>query len=160
MKTRIRQITWTGKHIRDAAYLLAVGVMALCCCNGDHATEPSPSTPVPLTGTKWKLACAVDVKTGALKEFEPKDCAECYTLVFDSDHTANGHAASNIVWVNFTAWAPIGIGTMLLEYEPDGRIFCDLVRLVTSYSIANTELKFYYTRFNRKGYLLYKLIEQ
>ena len=41
-----------------------------------------------LLDTKWKLVGIFDAETDTLiKELEPKDCEECYTLVFDTDST-------------------------------------------------------------------------
>ncbi|MDR2139809.1 MAG: hypothetical protein LBP50_09710, partial [Tannerella sp.] len=72
------------KRLCPVPLLLVVGVLICCGCKDEL------SIPVPLAGTKWKLAGIVDMETGALRELEPKDCAGCYTLVFDSDHTASG----------------------------------------------------------------------
>jgi hypothetical protein len=111
-----------------------------------------------LKGTKWKLAGIVDVQTGKLTELEPKDCEQCYTLVFDTDNTAQGYSSSNVVWVDISASHLIGIATEVGEYEPDGYIFCDATILVTSYSITNTEIKFFYKKDGKDSYLLYKFM--
>jgi hypothetical protein len=44
--------------------------------------DPPPTT---LRGTGWKLSGMVDVQTGVLTELEPKDCVNCYSLMFHGD---------------------------------------------------------------------------
>jgi len=55
----------------------------------DTIITKEPDTNFALQGTHWKLVGVFDAETDTLiKEFEPKDCEECYTLIFDTDHTA------------------------------------------------------------------------
>ncbi|MDR3269482.1 MAG: hypothetical protein LBT83_10520 [Tannerella sp.] len=63
--------------------------LALSCKNDEPTELPpieeEPIPLIPLEGTEWILAGIVDVATGEVTEPEPKDCAECYTLLFDKD---------------------------------------------------------------------------
>jgi hypothetical protein len=133
-------------------------------------TDPSTTDPVVsvstlLIGTKWKLAGIVDMETGELKELEPKDCKECYTIEFVSDSlvrlssSANegsahldGNPHLNITFFDLAIW------TERAE-RGDGRLFTGVVNYITSYIQEDNELKFFYQIDKKKSYLLYKLIQ-
>ena len=112
-----------------------------------------------LKGTKWKLAGIVDAQTGELTELEPKNCAECFTLTFDTNTTAHGKSIQNHVVILGLDPVSIVIATDVLD-GPDGDIFCDIVQtaLFNSYTLTINELKFFYN--NNNNYLLYKRINQ
>ncbi|MDR0581707.1 MAG: hypothetical protein LBG31_01970 [Prevotellaceae bacterium] len=112
------------------------------------------SDPTFLEGTKWKLAGIMDAETDVLKELEPKNCEKCYTLVFVTDSTALGISTANRVNVDLTAYL-MRIPTMAGEITDDGYEFYDTIRFVTSYTVTENELKFFYNE--KKNYLLYKL---
>jgi hypothetical protein len=148
------------KRMHGAAYLLAVGVLAFCCsCKGEQEPpEPEPSIPIPLEGTKWKLAGIVDVKTGALKELEPKNCEKCYTLEFDSDSIAHGKSIANRIGVILYPKTRFGLETLIGDsHNGDAQLFYDSWETIDSYRTKENELRFFYN--NKRNYLLYKLIE-
>ena len=76
------------KTLRFTAILLFAAGMFFSCknTNDDDQTTLTNGTDLILKGTKWKLAGITD-PTGSLKVLEPKDCAECYTLTFETDST-------------------------------------------------------------------------
>jgi hypothetical protein len=161
------------------ACLLVAGILVLCyCSNGDHTEEefpvpecpecpaparliPSPSISIPLEGTKWKLSGIVDVETGVQRELEPKNCAGCYTLVFDTDHTASGCSLVSVKTV---------IDLLCLDkytnndmgFEPnDVNIFRSAMVSIKSYAVTSKELKLYFTNnYSKIEYLLFKSVEQ
>lgn len=57
--------------------------------NDVQSTEENmiAQNPCCLKGTHWKLVGIVNAQIGDTTELEPKDCAECYTLIFDTDST-------------------------------------------------------------------------
>jgi hypothetical protein len=114
---------------------------------------------VSLKGTKWKLAGIVDVQTGELKELEPKDCEECYTLEFDTDSTALLQSVSNEgrAYINRN---PPYLSTSTERGEGgDGNIFVNSLYFITSYKREGNELKFFYQKDGENLYLLYKLVQ-
>ena len=50
-----------------------------------------------LKDTKWKLAGIINTQTGELKELEPINCEDCYTLTFDTNTRARGISMINMV---------------------------------------------------------------
>jgi hypothetical protein len=92
--------------------------------------EPSSPFP-PLAGTQWKLAGIVNTATGVLAELEPKDCATCYTLTFDTDSTAEGTSIMNTLNLGFGKredgryYAAI-VTTKIYEEIPQGQEELDL----------------------------------
>ncbi len=109
-----------------------------------------------LKGTQWKLAGFFDPTSNTLKVAEPKDCNDCYTLNFDTDSTATGKSILNYIWVNLSRKNPIGVATEIGEITGDGKLFCDIVSLVNSYTLDESGLKFYY---QQNHYLLFKKIK-
>ena len=79
-----------------------------------------------LEGTRWKLEGLVEVGKGIIKEFEPEDCEECYTLTFDSDSTADSRSITDFQRI-------------------------DLMNLVTSAKDVNWEMRLYYERYEKNG---------
>jgi len=116
-----------------------------------------------LKGTKWKLEGIVDTKTRRVKQlFEPNDCPECYTLIFDTDTTACGRSIINYS-VKLISLNPVRIfcGLSMMECNDDDimsfNLFCETLNLVRSYEHNENELIFYYN--NNQNYLLYKQIK-
>ena len=93
-------------------YFLLTVVLLLTCACGSEPEAPSKPEAGYLTGTKWKLAGIVDIETGELTELEPKDCAPCFTLSFDTDGT-------------FSIYSPVGVygGCYSADYEIDSLLF-------------------------------------
>ncbi|MDR1553433.1 MAG: hypothetical protein LBS69_08235 [Prevotellaceae bacterium] len=132
-----------------AILLILAGVMISC---GEDEINS-------LKGTKWKLAGIVDVQTGKLTELEPKDCEQCYTLVFETNILAKGFSCTRYIYVDlsdFRKYVQEAFG------EPyDGDLFSSAVHRTETYSVIAEELKFFYSDESNKKYcLLFKKIEQ
>jgi hypothetical protein len=70
----------------------------------DPEPDPSveqPSRFPPLEGTHWKLAGVVDASTGEMKKLDLEDCANCYTLTFDTDSSIQGRLIYNTFSMSF-----------------------------------------------------------
>lgn len=149
--------------IRLTAFLL---IMASCffSCKKD----------TPLKDTKWKLVGIMDVQTGALKELEPKDCEECYTLTFNTENTATALSIWAIYNINLTNldlaldictpdnMAP---GPCLYEESKDGVSYEDSymfragIVYSSSYEYISNEFKLFFSHLEKKYYLLFKPFE-
>ena len=127
--------------------------------NGGQSESDNPitsETPGLLINTSWKLLGIVDSETGSLSEIEPKDCAECYTLTFDTETTARGKSMLNHVFL--TRLNPIEVHCGSYASDCIGgsqkcNYYCELLNTVSSYEVHENELKLY---FNGKNYLLFK----
>ena len=166
-------------------FILIIFIFVICSCQSqidlDKRTEGKPPTDVVevqtsvessteveapttvessnyLVGTKWKLEGLVDAETGDLEILEPKDCADCYTLMFDADTTAQGKAIVNHVFLTSLNPIKIQCGTYALEcIENQGcNYYCDLLKSVTSYDANESELILY---LSNQNYLLFKIIK-
>ncbi|MDR1258182.1 MAG: hypothetical protein LBK65_02725 [Tannerellaceae bacterium] len=150
-------------------------VACLCGCDGkdkeDHLTETSvtpgdddntnpilPGRFPALKVTVWKLSGIVNVPADTLRELDPKDCAECYTLTFDTDSTASGRAVVNRINVNLANDHNLIGTTKVYESVEDANLFYDMALSVKSYEYEAGELKFFDE--DKQNYLLYKIIEQ
>lgn len=119
-----------------------------------------------LAGTQWKLAGIVDAKTGEMKTLEPKDCKECYTLVFDSDNTFSGRITNNVISsgkceIDYTTYALRIIdiaGTEAIDLA-DGDLYRQILWKIQSYSLQENELKLYFEQEDKQYYLLYNKLE-
>jgi len=114
----------------------------------------------PLAGTRWKLVGVFDAQGALQKEFEPTDCAYCYTLTFHSDSTGTGKSGwlnSNDMQVHLSNICYLLYSESYFLQDGDVSLFCDMVTFITSYSFEENELKFYY---NRDYYFLYRPIEE
>jgi hypothetical protein len=147
-----------------AACLFIAGLTVLFSCNKDDNAK----TPVPehLEGTAWKLKGILDVRTGILKELEPKNCEECYTMNFLSDSMAGGHSVANGIAFCFSqdciskkeiAFAMTAVGD---NHIGDVQLFYDALKSVDSYSYNLEKGELMLSCNNNKNYLLYKLIQQ
>jgi len=160
----------TLKTIKTLALLAGVCVailLAAGCGNekdvAGNGNKPSTPQEESLANTKWKLVGIVNAETGEIKELEPKDCEECYTLTFDKEYTAIAHS---IIWdsrVDLLNLNPPEIITddLRLElYEKDGEYytggdqFHKAILCAESYVITSEELKLYFAR--GEYYLLFK----
>ena len=127
----------------------------------------------PLEETKWRLVGLVDNHTGALiREYEPKDCEECYTLTFEKDYVAKSQ------WINtiheydlgFQLHPPKGhtYGCLKMlfceNYEKDGNCYWDVtdysceLYMIHTYKATQNELKLFSSK--TTNYLLYKRIDK
>ena len=116
-----------------------------------------------LANTMWKLAGIMDVNTGVLKELEPKDCEECFTLVFDTNNTFSGRITTNIItgsyYIDYETHAlhftNIG-GTEAIDVG-DGELYRQILWKIQFFTAKETYppmLHLYYDE--NKKYLLFK----
>jgi hypothetical protein len=115
-----------------------------------------PVIPENLEGTRWKLSGVVDVETGILRELEPKDCAECYTLEFDTDHTAVGRGVDLPTGIDLFDLRKY-MNVDLPEANQDANYFRGKMISIESFTMTSEEMKLFYN--DKKNYLLFKLIE-
>ena len=141
-------------------YILLCMLLAGVSCRDNNSTV----IPIPLEGTQWKLAGSVNVATGELEEFEPKACAECFTLTFKSDHEASGRSISSKTAIDLLDLRKY-IDTMELEgswsgdpsLRIDGGRFRIAMVSIESFTVTIEELKLFYN--NKTEYLLFKRIQ-
>jgi len=122
---------------------------------------------ISLTGTKWKLSGIVNAETGEIKELEPKDCEECYTITIESNNEANIYNINTSLKLNLSNLNPLSepIDYMLRceKYYKDGKDYCDsndfrlAVISTDSYSFTSNELKLFYIP--NYYYLLFKPVK-
>ena len=160
-----------------AILLLLAGVTAGCGTrtgiSGDEENQfaevnnGDDGQPTSLEGTKWKLIGIVDVQTGVLTEFEPKDCEECYTIIFDDTSNSFWGKAVKIEcfsscyiidYTLLTIQFPLGIQRPDAEDIYDGEVFLEILmhkfQELGQFELKNTELKLYY--YDKNNYLLFK----
>jgi len=154
-----------GRDTRDTKYLSFVPH------NGDN---PSTSR----RGTGWKLAGIVDVKTGVLRELEPKECFECYWLDFIGDYAFITSSITKLQVRNLLeldlddnpsypwnygssiplygeAW-PKGPHGKDYIYE-DSWLFRCGISYAKNYELTFDELKLFFVYQEKEYYLLFKL---
>jgi hypothetical protein len=146
-----------------ALLLLAAGCCACgknnekCSCEEsrerhDYIALPSP---IKIEGTSWKLAGIMDVETCKLRELEPKDCGNCFTLTFDTDSTAKGKSVMNEIRLQFLPKLFMTVPTYAYDHEVgDVQLFYDAMKTITSCTVTENELKFCCNE--GKNYLLFK----
>jgi hypothetical protein len=143
------------KIIKTTAILLILAGIFSC---GKDKDNDENNVPVSLEGTKWKMAGIVDVRTGKLKELEPKDCDKCYTLVFNSDSTANGKSVLNRIHMELSPKTFIGTATYMDDSGIGNvQLFYDAIKTIDSYKFVNNELRFFYN--SKQNYLLFKFVK-
>jgi len=150
------------KKIFAAQKLVVVITVIACLLCGLSCNNKMNEQPTSLKGTKWKLAGIVDEETGDLKVLEPKDCADCYTLTFDTDYTANVRVVENTLKLDLLNLDPNVLfeDIMIYElYEKDGKKyvvqnFHRMVIAAESYSVK-TEQFILYPGGAGLGYLLF-----
>jgi hypothetical protein len=124
-----------------------------CLCESDKSVSL-----VGMTGTGWKLSGIMDVKTCVLKKLEPKDCDQCYTLVFITDTVAFGYSVLNITNLHLLSKPVMGVSTEIYDHDNgDVRLYYDAMETITSYIITESELKLCYNE--GKNYLLFTRTE-
>ena len=103
-----------------------------------------------IVGT-WKCEGFGDTKTNNVKEIEPKDCDNCYTLTFEEDGTLSGRSILNTLSgeyeisdkeINFTSYFLTEIG----EINEDGTKFTDVfAKKIFQCEIKKLTLKLFYS---------------
>jgi len=140
------------KHI----YIILLPAIIVAGCNKTIEKENDEEL-TSLKGTKWKLECIVDDETKTLNVIEPKDCEKCYTLIFDTDSTADGYSAANIVHLINLDPFRIQCATYIAECDcNDGNFYCGLLLLAKSYEANSNKLKLFFA--DKNHYLLFKRI--
>ncbi|GHT65201.1 hypothetical protein AGMMS50239_24440 [Bacteroidia bacterium] len=110
-----------------------------------------------LKGTQWKLAGYVDVSTGKMTDAEPKDCAQCYTLAFQSDSLGTGKSVGNGIAVDLTLHPFFRVLTEINDRETgNAALFYEAAKTIDMHFWDSEGLKFFYN--NRKNYMLYKQV--
>jgi len=141
------------------------GVIILCAlfcfsCKKDEELKA-------FEGTKWKLTALVDPKTGELiKDPEPKDCAMCYTLTFDTDSTfstfSGVYKPDDLSWMYDGKYA-VDFNKKIFQITRFGgykgsahNLYIDIFWSYTihSFSYSDKNLKLFYI--DNKHYLLFK----
>lgn len=115
-----------------------------------------------LQGTKWKLLGIGGLDKIAIQELEPKDCNECYTLVFGADKnfqifssTNQLHGVYDVDYITRNVRI-IDFGGTKINEIGDGDLYVNPFwkKTIQSFSVAEQELRFYYGEY--KDYLLFK----
>jgi hypothetical protein len=125
--------------------------------------EPGQTETIPLAGTRWKLTGLVGAVTGEVQELEPKDCAECYTLTFETDYKALAKSISMTVYIDLSDLGrKVYEDIYYMESHPNGHDFRMTLQRISAYTVTSNELKiFYHTLYGGYcNYLLFKIIEQ
>ena len=118
-----------------------------------------------LQGTKWKLVGIGSLDKIALQELEPKDCAECYTLAFDTDDTFSGRLADNVTFgyyeIDYNTgvlhFTEIAVSEMLSIWEEYEILYWQILKEIRSFTVEDTYPKILYLYYNDgKNYLKFK----
>jgi hypothetical protein len=142
-------------------------------------------TPTTLRGTKWKLTGMVNTQTGGVKELEPKNCDECYTLTFWGDFVISSRSIWAYLGLNLLrldleidpakpwGWegSPLhaeewrqewiddsGVWQIIADTYEDSYLFRCGIASTESYEITTDELKLFFVYQEQKFYLLFKLV--
>ena len=122
-----------------------------------------------LQGTKWKLVGIVDAKTSNLKILEPREYEKCYTLAFDNSipycneddinsfstrSSTNELGGCYVIDYEKQHIQVLSFGGTKINEIGDGKLFCDALRTIQSFSLQKNELRMYYN--NKQNYLLFK----
>ena len=120
-----------------------------------------------LGDTEWKLVGIVDVETDTLiKELEPKECEECYTIAFDTDSTFSGRTTINLIMCGKyefdydTCMYRIS-GYIITEAgeSGDGYLYCQIFVKNQYFTVKDTYPRTLHLHYNDgKNYLRYKKI--
>ena len=146
MKTKLITVT--------AILLILAGGLTSCI---DHLMDEllsntTVTNEISLKGTSWKLVGIVDAETGDLTELEPKNCEECFTLTFETDHIATVRSINkNTLKLDLLNLTPDAMMDDRLWLESDengqtyntGDLFRRAIILTESYEVSSEELKFY-----------------
>ena len=137
-------------------------VFLLILSGSFSACKDEQKEPVSLTNTSWKLVGIVDTKTNVLTELEPKDCAKCFTLIFDTDSTFLTYTASNdlggvyIIDYITQSFHITNFGGTKVGEIGGGELYVTPFwnKSILSFSLQQNELKLYYN--DGKNYLNFK----
>ena len=108
----------------------------------------------------WKLEGFGDTSDNSFKNADPKDCEECFVIIFYEDSTFRGKSIINLLGKNFIMSGnnlsfPGGVlSSYVQEISGDGTRFTDSLKKVNKYSIEKSKLKLFYSD---NEYLLFYL---
>ena len=146
------------KLLKQIVFLFAMAV-AIAGCDSKDDEQPTS-----LKGTQWKLVGIVDAQTGDLRVLEPKDCEECYTLIFKTDDKVivkSINITLNLDLSNLNPPSePQNYVLSCEKYDKDGIDYCnsdDFCRAIINaetYSLIPNGLKIFHI--NSYSYLLFK----
>ena len=153
--------------------LLVVCFLAACekPKNPPNGGENNDTLETTLQGTSWKAVGIFDGQADTLiKELEPQDCEECYTLIFNADSTAIAYSINmtlKLDLLNLGLPDSVVLTSELIceRYSKDGQDYCDshvfrtAIIISESYIITANELKLFYTYMNENRYLLFNLLK-
>ena len=149
---------------------ISVTVLCIMCllfvANCENSMYVDHSIDTILEGTWWKLEGIVNTVTGVTKVLEPRDCANCYTIMFHTDTTFFGRSSTNAVFGTYSAnykthnMCITDFGGSKMGEIGDGHLFWnhDVWLTVQAFSFKKNTLKLYFD--NKKKYLLFKSFEQ
>lgn len=161
----IKQICFNFQKVTAAALCILMMVCALFfiafgCGTSNSAPDGNDGVQASLAGTAWKLVGIVGAETannptGALRELNPVDCEDCYTLWFDTDYTGTGIAIGSRFKLNLSNLNPyINMEDIMYceLYDKDGEAYCDYdlfrraIRTTGSYSVSDDVLTLFQHR--------------
>ena len=141
--------------------MIALAIVVTACSddgnsstkNGDELQKGS------LVGTKWKLVGSFDANNKVIKEFEPKNCKDCYTIEFHTDGLVTGYSASNSVQ-GFYDCNFLSLSLKFLNFYArtsaeelyDGNFYMEIMNKIQSFYFTEEKLKLFYN--DKKNYLL------
>jgi hypothetical protein len=135
-------------------FLAVISLLVLGCSDNEDLSEDED---IALSGTQWKLSGIADVETNVLKELEPAEYEDGYTIVFDTDSTGWSMSAINTIMVKLWPETTIkGLKKVKDTVLGDVKLFYDIIETVRSYELVNNELKFFYNE--EKNYLLFSRV--
>ncbi|MDR0364729.1 MAG: hypothetical protein LBH92_06920 [Bacteroidales bacterium] len=143
------------ESITAVSCIILVGLLLTTGCSENSPTTNLKENGTALQGAKWKLVGIVDIQTDTLKELDPKDCEECYTITFITDTKAEGMAFREKIELDLSLLGEYSI-TAINRTEEDEKFMNVLYNQNTKfYSVTLDELKFinkadnYYLQFKR-----------
>ena len=122
--------------------------LLVACLSCDRSNDSMDS----LKGTKWKLAGYPNYYEEKMEIPEPKGCAGCYTLKFDSDYTATFYSITGKRKIDLMNLNPdMAIATRMWweKYGKDGKMydvsnFFAWLAMTESYTVTSSDLKLFF----------------
>jgi hypothetical protein len=163
--------------------LFAVFCLAACLCGCSQGYSGIPPTPPPepeppkeegcpfkfpppvahpLAGTQWKLVGSLDAAGGDTTTYlHPEECADCYTLSFDTDSTATFRNSIRDCRIDlFHLDTCLSLATEDI-YNPDekpeerdAKLAYGIMHAIASYAASSDTLLLYY-HYGSINYLLF-----
>jgi hypothetical protein len=137
--------------IKTAAVLLILAGIISCGKEDEEPIKPA--------GTHWYLEGIADVETDELRELEVY-YTTCQYIYFETDTTAHGCITANDIYLHLSPQQVFVVITVNEDddsYTGDVKLFYDVIKTLTSYTLTKDELKLYCN--GEKNYLLYKKVD-